>query len=250
MSTLAECPPTPESEIPDPAFAPGFYAESVPETSEPLPVCDGSFQDCITPIGDFCEAGSGAHECEIDEPESSFVTCFDGTVATTQDACELPPPPAEELLFDCGDGSSATTQDACELPPPPAEELLFDCGDGTVATTQDACELPPPGNMGSLPDMPFYMVCEGITKPHNTEGKTKIVHKTTVIQGSSATATATATTNTNAADVSNCKLDAAQMEYYKSLIQLNIKHVDFLQTPRKSTLMASLWGVHKSVTPN
>ena len=181
MVTLAECPPTPESEIPDPAFAPGFYADSVPETPEPLPQCDGSFQDCITPNGDFCEAGSGAHECEIDEPESSFVTCFDGTVATTQDACELPPP---------------------------AEEL-FDCGDGTVATTQDACELPPPGNMESCPDMPFYMVCEGITKHHNTEGKTKIVHKTTVIQGSSAIATATSTKDTNAADVSNCKLDGS-----------------------------------------
>lgn len=31
---------------------------------ESLPQCDGSYQDCITKDGYFCEAGSGAHECE------------------------------------------------------------------------------------------------------------------------------------------------------------------------------------------
>jgi hypothetical protein len=41
----------------------------------------------------------------------------------------------------------------------------------------------------------------------NQKEETKIVHKTTVIQGSSATATANA--NANAADVSNCKLDGS-----------------------------------------
>ena len=90
VATLAECPPTPESEIPDPAFAPGFHAESVPETPEPLPICDGSFQDCITTNGDFCEAGSGAHECEIDEPETEtgLYPCVDGSQVSDPQYCE------------------------------------------------------------------------------------------------------------------------------------------------------------------
>jgi hypothetical protein len=34
-----------------------------------LPLCDGSFQDCITEEGFFCEAGSTEHTCEIFDPE-------------------------------------------------------------------------------------------------------------------------------------------------------------------------------------
>jgi hypothetical protein len=139
--------------------------------------------------------------------------CPDGSVLPVDQECPQP-----ELQI-CSDGLAVQVDEACpsvaeidesqSFASPPPEEL-FDCLDGTVATTQDACELPPPpGNMGSCPDMPFYMVCEGITKHHNTEGKTKIVHKTTVIHGSSATATANANANANAADVSNCKLDGS-----------------------------------------
>ena len=93
--TLAECPPTPESEIPDPAFAPGFYAESVPETPEPLPICDGSFQDCITPNGGFCEGGSSAHECECSDDMSDCQNhssqeqkeCYDGIIVVADQSC-------------------------------------------------------------------------------------------------------------------------------------------------------------------
>ena len=38
--------------------------EPVTEAAPQLPLCDGSFQDCITPNGDICLAGQGGHECE------------------------------------------------------------------------------------------------------------------------------------------------------------------------------------------
>jgi hypothetical protein len=49
--------------------------------------------------------------------------------------------------------------------------------------------------------------CYGNSNKGNDNDKTKIVHKTTVIQ--SPTATATATANANAVDVSNCRLDGS-----------------------------------------
>jgi len=58
-----------------------------------LPLCDGTFQDCVTKNGDVCVAGTTAHECEIDEPESSFVTCFDGSAAATLTECPPTPEP-------------------------------------------------------------------------------------------------------------------------------------------------------------
>ena len=39
------------------------------DNSEDLPECDGSYQDCVTDDGYFCEAGSSDHGCEIDEEE-------------------------------------------------------------------------------------------------------------------------------------------------------------------------------------
>jgi hypothetical protein len=192
--------------------------EECPSSAEESPpICDGSFQDCITSNGDFCEAGSDAHECEIDEAESSSVTCPDGTVATSPDACELPPPPEE--VFDCGDGTYAATPEECELPPPPEVdcgdgtfaatpeecELPVDCGDGTFAATPEECELPPPNF--NCPDVPFYMTCKDTEMNNNDNDKPKVIEKTTVIQGASATATANA--NANAADVSNCRLDGS-----------------------------------------
>jgi hypothetical protein len=216
--------------------------EECPSSAEESPpICDGSFQDCITSNGDFCEAGSDAHECEIDEAESSSVTCPDGTVATSPDACELPPPPEE--VFDCGDGTYAATPEECELPPPPEE--VFDCGDGTYAATPEECELPPPPEVDcgdgtfaatpeecelpvdcgdgtfaatpeecelpppnfNCPDVPFYMTCKDTEMNNNDNDKPKVIEKTTVIQGASATATANA--NANAADVSNCRLDGS-----------------------------------------
>lgn len=35
-----------------------------------LPICDGTFQDCITENGDICLAGQGGHECECAEDMS------------------------------------------------------------------------------------------------------------------------------------------------------------------------------------
>ena len=40
-----------------------------------------------TPNGDFCGAGSGAHECEIDEPETETQACPDGSVVSINDVC-------------------------------------------------------------------------------------------------------------------------------------------------------------------
>lgn len=36
---------------------------------EDLPECDGSYQDCVTEDGFYCEAGSGEHECEVEVEE-------------------------------------------------------------------------------------------------------------------------------------------------------------------------------------
>jgi hypothetical protein len=41
-----------------------------PEPTPALPICDGTFQDCITPNGDICLAGQGGHECECAEDMS------------------------------------------------------------------------------------------------------------------------------------------------------------------------------------
>jgi hypothetical protein len=59
-----------------------------------LPPCDGSFQDCVTPEGYVCEAGSTEHECE------SSVTCSDGvTVVSELSDCPNPAPnPFLDLL--------------------------------------------------------------------------------------------------------------------------------------------------------
>jgi hypothetical protein len=188
--------------------------EECPSVESP-PICDGSFQDCITSNGNFCEAGSDAHECEIEPqsfapPAEELFDCPDGTVAATADACELP------LLseVDCGDGTFAATAEDCELPVDCGDgtfaataedcELPVDCGDGTFAATAEECEFPlPPKNVINCPEVPFYMTCKDI----NDNGKTKVIEKTTVIQSASASATANA--NANAADVSNCKLDGS-----------------------------------------
>jgi hypothetical protein len=61
-----------------------------------LPPCDGSYQDCVTPRGDVCEAGSGAHECEIEEPEEEAeLSCQE-----EDDFCE---PGCESPSMDCID---------------------------------------------------------------------------------------------------------------------------------------------------
>jgi hypothetical protein len=194
---------------------------------DPLPVCDGSFQDCITPIGDFCEAGSGAHECEIDEPESSFVTCFDGSSAATLPECPPTPEPViPNTAFAPGFYVVPETPENdkplpyCHTPEGKAAKGCHDildvdqitgkypCNDGTQKVDYKDCKDATKGNNNDeCKKNPFMKVCYENNNKRNDNDKIKIVHKTTVIQGSSATATATA--NANSADVSNCNLDGS-----------------------------------------
>jgi hypothetical protein len=48
--------------------------EDCPETNQAsatgLPLCDGTFQDCVTENGDVCVAGSTTHECECNDDMS------------------------------------------------------------------------------------------------------------------------------------------------------------------------------------
>lgn len=67
-------PLVPEPTEPEPIKCPAGLVLSdintcVPEEepSPALPICDGTFQDCITPNGDMCLAGQGGHECECAE---------------------------------------------------------------------------------------------------------------------------------------------------------------------------------------
>ncbi|MPZ08491.1 MAG: hypothetical protein GEU26_19120, partial [Nitrososphaeraceae archaeon] len=69
----------------------------VPATPEPMPACDGSFQDCVTEEGFVCEAGSTAHECEMG------VTCPDG-ITEAQELSDCPPPIDDPLPFPNSDG--------------------------------------------------------------------------------------------------------------------------------------------------
>ncbi len=275
-ATLAECPPTPEPVIPNTAFAPGFYAESVPETPEPLPTCDGSFQDCITPNGDFCQAGSGAHECEdsvtlgeeqelIDcntYPENEYCnsekgrdglpfcdlvknagSCYDRNDNPEEycskysnldsDFCQIIKDkvgafaPDEDCLFNvaqpkCTPGESqecpegfGTNEDGQCFP----DHRVEGCPQGYHTTEDDETGECNPNsectgegyvlvnNGQSCREKKTWCLENRGADECNHKEKTKIVHKTTVIQGSSATATANA--NANAADVSNCKLDGS-----------------------------------------
>lgn len=53
--------------------------EDCPETSQVsangLPLCNGTFQDCVTENGDVCVAGSAAHECEDLGEEQELIDC-------------------------------------------------------------------------------------------------------------------------------------------------------------------------------
>jgi hypothetical protein len=196
---------------------------------ESLPICDGSFQDCITSNGDFCAAGSGAHECEIDEPETSFVTCFDGSSAAMPSEC---PPTSEPVIPNTAfaPGFYAVPETPkndkplpyCHTPEGKAAKSCHDiqdvdeitgkypCNDGTQkADYKDCKDATKVNNIDECKKNPLMKVCYENTPRNkgNDNGKTKIIEKTTVIQSASASASATATTN--AADVSNCKLDGS-----------------------------------------
>jgi hypothetical protein len=74
---------------------------SIAQTNNELPLCDGSFQDCITERGDVCEAGSSEHECEIEEPEE--LSCQED-----DDFCE---PGCEDENMQCIDDTEEDSPD-------------------------------------------------------------------------------------------------------------------------------------------
>ena len=115
------------------SFYAWFLCRVVPETPEPLPICDGSFQDCTTPNGDFCAAGSGARECEIDEPETETQACPDGSVVSINDVC-----PTVLPYCDTDEGRIASNcfdrEDYDEI------TGLYPCVDGSQVRDPQYCE--------------------------------------------------------------------------------------------------------------
>ena len=91
-----------------------------PEPTPALPICDGTFQDCITPNGDVCLAGQGGHECECAEDMSD---------CPLHPSLQQPPPVEEEEpcppgQFRTGPGEPCVDcEGPCpEVPPPPPVE--------------------------------------------------------------------------------------------------------------------------------
>jgi hypothetical protein len=207
-ATLAECPPTPEPVIPNTAFTPGFYSESVPETPEPLPICDGSFQDCTTPNGDFCAAGSGAHECECSDdmsdcqnhPSQDQKECYDGIIVVTDQSC----PPTKDPSPYCNTPAAEDSKSCWDVKDYSQDTGLYSCNDGTHKADWKDCVDVSSEYKDFCKKNPLVKECypDPNDKERNNGEKTKVVHETTVIQSA-----ATAMTTTNAADVSNCKLD-------------------------------------------
>jgi hypothetical protein len=169
---LAECKSTTP---PNSAFAPGFQATSGPDNdclfSPELP-------KCAADTNGNCPDGFGTNE-----DEQYFVI---------HDKC----PDKYHGHEDDESGKCISNDIPCE----PGYEMTVMSNGG------DNCEQKQEKN--SCRDVPFYMTCgDGPKRKGGSNDKTKIIEKTTVIQGASATATATV--NANAADVSNCKLDGS-----------------------------------------
>jgi hypothetical protein len=141
IENTEDCPPLPGMNVvPQTPQAPLLAAPTTQSSGiggiQQLPPCDGSFQDCITPEGNICEAGSSAHECEMS------VICPDGTEVDSLSSCpntaRIPFPnpangrttsieefaPDETCLFD-------VIQPKCTLP-----EGVPDCPEG-FGTNED-----------------------------------------------------------------------------------------------------------------
>jgi hypothetical protein len=205
------CPPPPEEQLPCPDGSVVSVNEACPLTDKPLPECDGSLQDCVTPDGFVCPAGSAAHECELPQPEEQLQTCQDGSTVTGDKKC-----PSAPAQVDCKanpDNSLCNSEAGrdglpfCDL----QHDHTGSCYDRLDEPKQycakygkddaDFCKV------YGCSDLPFYMICK--KDKDKDKDKTKVIHKTTVIQSSSASASASATANANAiaAEVSHCKLD-------------------------------------------
>ena len=181
--------------------------EACPPTDKPLSNCDGSFQDCITPYGDVCPAGSAAHECELPEPVSREPP-NNGCLFNT----ELPK--CAPIDGKCPDGFGMNEDGRCF----PEHSK---CPDGYHTTEDDETGECNPNSECVGDD--YLLVNDDkscrekrtycLETPTRDEckdddnDKTKVIHKTIVIHGASASASATATATAHAAEVSSCRLD-------------------------------------------
>ena len=133
VAELSDCPEDDGSIICDDGSE-AIRISDCPETAAPaplqLPPCDGSYQDCVTPQDNVCEAGSTEHECE------SSVTCSDGTVVDELSDCSTSKPnPYCDLLPDgfrsvtCHDRKDASDKTG-----------LYTCNDGTHKVDWKDCK--------------------------------------------------------------------------------------------------------------
>jgi hypothetical protein len=189
--------------------------EDCPETDQAsatgLPLCDGTFQDCVTKNGDVCVAGTTAHECECNDDMSDCQNhtpqeqkeCYDGIIVVADQSC---PPPKDPSPY-CNTPAAEDSKNCWDVKDYSQDTGLYPCNDGTHKADWKDCVDVSTEYKDFCKKNPLVKEC--YPNPNNRERnngeKTKVVHETTVIQS----ATATATVNTNAADVSNCKLDGS-----------------------------------------
>ena len=210
LATQAECPPIPtaaQEQLTCPDGSVVSINEACPPTDKPLSNCDGSFQDCITPYGDVCPAGSAAHECELPEPVSREPPnngCLFNTELPKCAPIDGKCPDSFGMNEDgrcfpehseCPDGYHTTEDDETGECNPNSEcvgdDYLLVNDDKSCREKRTYClETPTPDE------------CKD-----DDNDKTKVIHKTTVIHGASASASATATATAHAAEVSSCRLD-------------------------------------------
>lgn len=189
--------------------------EDCPKTNQAsatgLPLCDGTFQDCVTNNGDVCVAGTTVHECECNDDMSDCQNhlsqeqkeCYDGIIVVADRPC---PPPKDPSPY-CNTPAAEDSKSCWDVRDYSQDTKLYPCNDGTHKVDWKDCVDVSSEYKDFCKKNPLVKEC--YPNPNNRERnngeKTKVVHETTVIQS----ATAAATANTNAVDVSNCKLDGS-----------------------------------------
>ena len=191
--------------------------EDCPETDQAsatrLPLCDGTFQDCVTKNGDVCVAGTTAHECECNDdmsdcqnhPPQEQKECYDGIIVVADQSC---PPPKDPSPY-CNTPAAEDSKNCWDVKDYSQDTKLYPCNDGTHKADWKDCVDVSTEYKDFCKKNPLMKECYGNSNKGNDNDKTKIVHETTVIQSPTPTATATATANANAVDVSNCRLDGS-----------------------------------------
>ena len=191
-----------------------------------LPLCDGTFQDCVTNNGDVCVAGTTVHECECNDDMSDCLNhlsqeqkeCYDGIIVVADQPC---PPPKDPSPY-CNTPAAEASKSSWDVKDYSEDTGLYSCNDGThKADWKDCvdvsdeykvfCKTNPLLNecnedgpkyiekIKACNELPFYMSCESQKKKSDDkhDEKTKVIQKTTVVQSASSTAAA------NEADISN-----------------------------------------------